>query len=69
MKTHPGASTPVKAQTNDTDIAEDCSSNSANKSPEEQEENQGLAKSPEKEDSTDTKAIGVVPVEPMDTTV
>ncbi|KAI4808255.1 hypothetical protein KUCAC02_000320 [Chaenocephalus aceratus] len=69
MKTHPGASTPVKAQTNDTDIAEDCSSNSANKSPEEQEENQGLAKSPEKEDSADTKAIGVVPVEPMDTTV
>ncbi|XP_029310637.1 sal-like protein 4 [Cottoperca gobio] len=72
MKTHPGAltNTPSKAQTNDTDIAEDRCSDSANKNPGQQEENQGSAKSPEKGDSTDPLPIGVVSsVEPMDTTV
>ncbi|XP_074479982.1 uncharacterized protein LOC141760803 [Sebastes fasciatus] len=74
MKTHPGASTntPSKAQTNDTDIAEDRSSHSANKNPGQQEEKQGLAKSPEKGDSTDPPPISVVSSvagEPMDTTV
>ncbi|XP_042368651.1 sal-like protein 4 [Plectropomus leopardus] len=73
MKTHPGASTntPSKAQTNDTDIAEDSSSNPANKNPGHQEEKQGLAKSPEEGDSTDPLPISVVAsvaAEPMDTT-
>ena len=75
MKTHPGASTntPAKAQTTDTDIAEDHSSHSANKNPGQQEEKQGLAKSPEESDSTDPLPISVaassVAAEPMDTTV
>lgn len=55
MKTHPGvqSNTPSKAQTNDTDNAEDRGSHSANKNAEQQEENKGLTKSPEKGDSTD----------------
>ncbi|XP_022619827.1 sal-like protein 2 [Seriola dumerili] len=74
MKTHPGAltSTPSKAQTNDNDIAEDHSSHSANKTPTQQDEKQGLAKSPEKGDSTDPPPVSVgseVVGEPMDTTV
>lgn len=49
MKTHPGVltSTPSKAQTNDNDFAED------RKSAAQQDEKQGLLKSPEKGDSTD----------------
>ncbi|XP_070786313.1 sal-like protein 2 [Enoplosus armatus] len=74
MKTHPGAltNTPSKAQTNDNDTAEDHSSHSANKNAGQQEEKQGLAKSPEKGDSTDPLPISVVSSvagEPMDTTV
>lgn len=55
MKTHPGAqsNTPSKAQTNDTDNAEDRGAHSANRNAEQQEENKGLAKSPEKGDSTE----------------
>lgn len=68
MKTHPGALTSPpssKAQTNDSDIAEDRSSHSANK----QDEKQGAA---EKGESTDPPPVGVgseVAAEPMDTTV
>ncbi|XP_070711205.1 sal-like protein 2 [Pempheris klunzingeri] len=74
MKTHPGAltNTPSKAQTNDNDIAEDHTSNSASKNSGQQEEKQGLAKSPEKGDSTDPlpiSAVSSVAGEPMDTTV
>uniref|UniRef100_A0A665V773 Si:ch211-212k18.5 n=1 Tax=Echeneis naucrates TaxID=173247 RepID=A0A665V773_ECHNA len=74
MKTHPGAltSTPSKAQTNDNDIAEDRSSHSANKTPTKQDDKPGLAKSPEKGDSTDPLPISVGPDvagEPMDTAV
>ncbi|XP_071374370.1 sal-like protein 2 [Centroberyx affinis] len=75
MKTHPGAATntPSKVQTNDTDTMEDRSSQSANKNPGEQDEKQGLAKSPEKGDSLDPLPISVgSSVEgekPMDTTV
>lgn len=74
MKTHPGAltNTSSKAQTNDNDIAEDHSSHSANKNRGEQEEKQGLAKSPEKGDSTDPPTISVgsdEAGEPMDTAV
>ncbi|TDG99697.1 hypothetical protein EPR50_G00196590 [Perca flavescens] len=74
MKTHPGAltNTPSKAQTNDTDIVEDHNSHSANKKTGQEEEKQGLAKSFEKDDSTDPLPISVVPSvagESMDTTV
>ncbi|XP_076580461.1 uncharacterized protein LOC143316730 [Chaetodon auriga] len=74
MKTHPGAlaSTPSKTQTNDNDVVEDRSSHSANKNAGQQDEKQGLAKSPEKGDSTDPPPISVVSSvedEPMDTTV
>ncbi|KAM7366345.1 hypothetical protein PAMP_015793 [Pampus punctatissimus] len=74
MKTHPGAltNTPSKAQTNDNDIAEDHGSHSANKNPGQQEEKQGLAKSPEKGVSTDPLPISVgldEAGEPMDTAV
>lgn len=74
MKTHAGVltNTPSKAQTNDNDTAEDCSSHSANKNPGQQEEKQGLAKSPEKGGSTDPRPISVVSSaadEPMDTTM
>ncbi|GAA6228128.1 sal-like protein 2 [Lates japonicus] len=74
MKTHPGAltSTPSKAQTNDSDVAEDRRSHSASKNPGQQDEKQGLAKSPEKGDSTDPLPVSVgsdVAGEPMDTTV
>ncbi|XP_039997183.1 sal-like protein 4 [Xiphias gladius] len=74
MKTHPGAliSTPSKAQTSDTDIADDRSSHSANKNLGQQDEKQGLAKSPEKGDSTDPLPISVgsdVVGEPMGTAV
>lgn len=74
MKTHPGAltNTSSKAQTNDNDIAEDHSSHSANKNPGQQEEKQGLAKSPEKGGSKDPLPISVGSDEvgePMDTTV
>lgn len=72
MKTHPGAlsNTPSKAQTNDNDIAEDRSSHSANKNQEQQEEKQGLTKSPEKGDSTEPISVASsVADEPMDTTV
>ncbi|XP_049923070.1 sal-like protein 4 [Epinephelus moara] len=73
MKTHPGVSTntPSKAQTNDTDIAEEPSSHSANKNPVQQEEKQGLAQSSGEGDSTDPLPISVVSTvaaEPMDTT-
>lgn len=73
MKTHPGVSTntPSKAQTNDTDIAEEPSSHSANKNPVQQEEKQGLAQSSGEGDSTDPLPISVVSsvaAEPMDTT-
>lgn len=73
MKTHPGvpSNTPSKAQTDDSDIAEDRGSHSANKNPEHQEEKQGLNKSPEKGDATDPEPISVassVTDEPMDTT-
>lgn len=76
MKTHPGAltSTSSKAQTNDNDndIAEDHSSHSASKNPGQQEEKQGLAKSPEKGGSSDALPISVgsdEAGEPMDTAV
>ncbi|XP_030287925.1 sal-like protein 2 [Sparus aurata] len=75
MKTHPGAltNTPSKAQTNDNDIVEDRSAHSANKNPGQQEEKQGLAKSPEKGDSTDPppqkSVVSSVADEPMDATV
>ncbi|KAG8006114.1 Sal-like protein 2 [Nibea albiflora] len=74
MKTHPGALTNIssKPQANDNDIAEDRSSHSANKNPGQQEEKQGLAKSPEKGDSTDPLPASVVSSgtdKPMDTTV
>lgn len=75
MKTHPGAltNTPSKAQTNDNDIVEDRSAHSANKNPGQQEEKQGLAKSPEKGDSTDhppqKSVVSSVADEPMDATV
>ncbi len=74
MKTHPGApaNTPSKVQTNDSDIVEDRSSHSANKNPGQQEDKEGLAKSPEKGDSTDPAPNSVVSSaadEPMDTTV
>ncbi|KAM3589951.1 uncharacterized protein V6R79_000426 [Siganus canaliculatus] len=73
MKVHPGALTPSKAQTNDSDIAEDHSSNSSNKIPEQQEEKQGLAKSPEKGDGgTDPVPASVASSaeeKPMDTSV
>ncbi|XP_044197373.1 sal-like protein 4 [Thunnus albacares] len=76
MKTHPGVltNTPSKAQTNDNDndIVEDHSSHSANKNPGQQEEKQGLAKSPEKGGSTDPLPISVgsdEAGEPMDTAV
>uniref|UniRef100_A0A3Q3WW40 C2H2-type domain-containing protein n=1 Tax=Mola mola TaxID=94237 RepID=A0A3Q3WW40_MOLML len=74
MKNHPGvlSNTPSKAQTNDKDIAEDHSSRSANKNLDQQEEKQGLTKSPEKGGSTDPQPISVAPSaadEPMDTTV
>ncbi len=74
MKTHPGVltNTSSKAQTNDNDTAEDCSSHSANKNLGQQEEKQGLAKSPEKGDSTDPLPVSVVSGaadEPIDTTV
>ncbi|XP_031706465.1 sal-like protein 2 [Anarrhichthys ocellatus] len=74
MKTHPGVltNTPSKAQTNDTDIVEDRSSHATNKNRVQKEEEQGLAKSPEKGDATDPLPISVVSSvagEPMDTTV
>ncbi|KAI3376365.1 hypothetical protein L3Q82_016843, partial [Scortum barcoo] len=74
MKTHPGVltNTVSKAQTNDNDTAEDCSSHSVNNNPRQQDEKQGLAKSPKKGDSMDPLPISVVSVaadEPMDTTV
>lgn len=74
MKTHPGAltNTPSKAQTNDNDAAVDRSSHSANKNPGQQEEKQGLAKSPRKGDSSDPLPVSVgsdVAGETMDTTV
>ncbi|XP_054457079.1 sal-like protein 4 [Anoplopoma fimbria] len=74
MKTHPEAlnNTPTKAQTNETDIVEDGSSNSTNKNQVQQEEEQGLAKSPKKDESTDPLPISVassVASEPMDTTM
>uniref|UniRef100_UPI0037E8CA13 sal-like protein 2 n=1 Tax=Semicossyphus pulcher TaxID=241346 RepID=UPI0037E8CA13 len=74
MKTHPGAmtNTPSKAPTNDNDIEEDHSAHSANKNPEQPGEEQLLAKSPEKGDSTDPPPASVVSSvadEPMDTTV
>ncbi|KAG7241589.1 hypothetical protein INR49_025509 [Caranx melampygus] len=72
MKTHPGALTSPpssKAQTNDSDIAEDRSSHSANKTLAQQEERQGAA---EKGDSTDPPPVSVgseAAAESMDTTV
>jgi len=75
MKTHPAAlpNTPSKAQTNDTDIVEDRSKSTTTKNRVQKEEEQGLAKSPEKGDGTDPlPPIGVVSSvadEPMDTTV
>lgn len=74
MKTHPGVlpNTPSKVQTNDNDIAEDRNSHLTNKNVEQQEEKQGLIKSPEKGDSTDpqpTSIVSSVTDEPMDTTV
>ncbi|XP_069025926.1 sal-like protein 2 [Embiotoca jacksoni] len=73
MKTHPGAltNTPSKAQTNDNDFAEDRSSHAANKNSGQPDEKQGLAKSPEKGDSTDPPPTGVgcdVAGEAVDTT-
>uniref|UniRef100_A0A667Y861 Si:ch211-212k18.5 n=1 Tax=Myripristis murdjan TaxID=586833 RepID=A0A667Y861_9TELE len=61
MKMHPGAVTSgaSKVQTNDSDITEDRSSHSGNKGPEEQDEKQGLAKSPDKGDSLDPLPISV----------
>lgn len=49
MKTHPGApaTTLSKAQTNDNDIADDHNSHSDVKNPEQQEEKQKPAKTPE----------------------
>uniref|UniRef100_A0AAQ4PGF4 Si:ch211-212k18.5 n=1 Tax=Gasterosteus aculeatus aculeatus TaxID=481459 RepID=A0AAQ4PGF4_GASAC len=75
MKNHPGAltSTSSKAQTSDTDIAEDRSSLTTNKNQVAKEEEQGLAKSPEKGERTDpppiSAASSVVGGQPMDTTV
>ncbi|TNN71959.1 Sal-like protein 2 [Liparis tanakae] len=75
MKTHPAAlpNTPSKAQTNDTDIVEDRSKSTTTKNRVQKEEEQGLAKSPEKGDGTDPlPPIGVVSSvadEPMDTTI
>ncbi|XP_028285223.1 sal-like protein 4 [Parambassis ranga] len=59
MKTHPGVltNTPSKAQTNDSDFAEDRSSHSANKNPGQQDEKQELAKSSEIGDATDPPEI------------
>uniref|UniRef100_A0A3Q1GDF5 Si:ch211-212k18.5 n=1 Tax=Acanthochromis polyacanthus TaxID=80966 RepID=A0A3Q1GDF5_9TELE len=73
MKTHPGASTntPSKAQTNDNDCVEDRSSQSTSKNPGQLDDKQGLAKSPEKGDSSDPPPISVgsdVAGEAMDTT-
>ncbi|XP_030609707.1 sal-like protein 4 [Archocentrus centrarchus] len=73
MKTHPGVltSTPSKAQTNDNDFAEDRTSHSSSKNPGQQDENQGLVKSPEKGDGTDPllNSVGCdVADEAMDTT-
>ncbi|XP_056298872.1 sal-like protein 2 [Pseudoliparis swirei] len=53
MKTHPAAlpNTPSKAQTNDTDIVEDRSKSTTTKNRVQKEEEQGLAKSPEKGDA------------------
>ncbi|KAM9426047.1 uncharacterized protein KZ484_015844 [Pholidichthys leucotaenia] len=70
MKTHPGVtSTPSKAQTNDSDFAEDRSLHSASKNPGQQDEKQGLTKSPEKGESTDPLPMGSdVTGETMDTT-
>lgn len=55
MKTHPGtpATTLSKAQTNDNDIADDHNSHSDVKNPEQQEEKQKPAKTPENGNSTD----------------
>lgn len=73
MKTHPGAltNTSSKAQTNDTETAADPGSHSAN-NPGQQEEKQGLTKSPRKGDGTDPPEISAGSEgagEPMDTTV
>lgn len=59
MKTHPGvlSNAPSKAQTNDSDFAEDRSSHSANKKPGQQDEKQELAKSPEIGDGTDPPEV------------
>ncbi|KAK2863061.1 hypothetical protein Q5P01_002594 [Channa striata] len=71
MKTHPGAPTNTsKAQTSDSD-AVDRSTHSANKNLGQQEEGQGLVKSPRKGDNTDPLPISVgsqMAGEPMDTT-
>ncbi|XP_068443690.1 sal-like protein 2 isoform X1 [Clinocottus analis] len=72
MKTHPAALTPAKPQTNDTDIVGDRSSHTTNKNRVQKEEEQGLAKSPEKGDGADPPPIGVVSSvvdEPLDTTM
>ncbi|XP_041634933.1 sal-like protein 4 [Cheilinus undulatus] len=74
MKTHPGVltSTPSKAQTNDNNIVEDHSSLPVSNNQEQQEEEPGLVKSPQKVDSTDPPPVSVassVADEPMDTTV
>lgn len=55
MKIHPGAlaTTLSKAQTNDNDIADEHNSHSDVKNPEQQEEKQKLAKSPENGNGTD----------------
>ncbi|XP_017291642.1 sal-like protein 4 [Kryptolebias marmoratus] len=66
MKTHPGApaSTPLKAQTNDSDGSH--SSHPASANPGQQEEKQGPA--PEKGDGTDPPPISVDPNETPETT-
>lgn len=55
MKIHPGAlaTTPSKAQTNDTDIADDQNSHSDVKNPEKQEEKKNLVKTQENGNNTD----------------
>lgn len=68
MKTHPGASTstPSKAQTNDSDFAEDRTSHSSGKNAGQPDESQGPVKSPEKGDSTDPLLSGDVADEATD---
>lgn len=73
MKTHPGvlATAPSKAQTNDSDVAEDPTSNSAKKIQGLQEEMQDVSEPAEKGGSrgpTPMDAGGDEASEPMETT-